>query len=418
MATDLLSDRQCSGAKGKTKVYYRNDGKGLRLQVRPDGVKYWMLRYLVTTADGTRKESTNGLGRYPDVSLTDARVEARKARALIAAGHHPTAARRVERAQQAESRDATFKSLSVEWLERCRADWSPHYYERNEGLLRRVLWDDLGRLPIVEISEPVLLKALRKTYDAGQKESARRARAVAASVFQYAKDTHRADSNPARELASSSLLKKPDVRHFAAMQKDQVGPFLRAMVKSETEDVTRVALVLMLYTGLRDFALRAAKWDEINLETATWTVPAERMKSGRVHTIPLPTQAVEMLTVLAAQTRRKPDAYVFASRGKAGFLAENTLRVRLHALGFKVTAHGFRSLMTDLLNEQGFNADAIERQLDHVERNKVRAAYLRSEFIDYRRTMMQWLADWADAQRKKTAVPELPSNVVPLRQVA
>jgi integrase len=237
-------------------------------------------------------------------------------------------------------------------------------------------------------------------------------------VFQYAKDTHRAKTNPARDLATSSLLKKPEVTHFAAMRKEDVGPFLRAMVESETPNVTRAALVLMLYTGLRDYSLRAARWQEIDLDAGTWTVPAERMKSGRAHVVPLPTQAVEVLGVLDKETNKGPQSFVFASGAKLGHLAENTLRMRLHGLGFKVTAHGFRSLITDLLNEQGFNPDAIERQLDHLEKNKVRAAYLRSDFIEYRRTMMQWLADWADAQRKKLAEPALPANVVPLRHVA
>jgi integrase len=174
----------------------------------------------------------------------------------------------------------------------------------------------------------------------------------------------------------------------------------------------------MLYTGLRDGSLRAAHWNEIDLKAATWTVPAERMKSGREHRLPLPKQAVAALRELAKLTRAKPNAFVFASYGKDGFLAENTLRVALHRLGFKVTAHGFRSLLTDLLNENGFNPDAIERQLDHVQKDKVRAAYLRSEFFDYRRTMMQWLADWADAEQRGKGKPALPDNVIPLRRVA
>jgi integrase len=241
---------------------------------------------------------------------------------------------------------------------------------------------------------------------------------VAAQVFAYAKDTHRATHNPGRELASSSVLKKPEVRHFAALKPAQVGPMLRALDASNVEPVTRTALILMLYTGVRDAALRAARWQEFDLRAKCWTVPAERMKSGREHRVPLPAQSITMLTELAKLTRRKPDSFVFASHGKAGFLAENTLRMRLHGLGFKVTAHGFRSLMTDLLNVQGFNADAIERQLDHVQKNQVRAAYLRDDFYEYRRSMMQWLADWADAQRNKEKAPRLPSNVVPMRRVA
>jgi integrase len=372
-----------------------------------------MLRYI-----HKGKETTAGLGVYPKISLEEARGKAANARKLIADGIHPTTDRRVRKAQNVERGEATFRAIAEEWLARNKADWSPHHHERNKGLLDRILLPDLGALPVADITEPMLLTVLRRHYDAGIRESARRARGVASQVFAYAKDTHRATHNPARELAGSSVLKKPDVKHFAALKPEEVGPMLRALAGSGVDPVTQAALVLMLYTGIRDFALRGAKWQEIDLKRAAWTVPAERMKSGHEHKVPLPRQAVVILKTLDKQTRSGPDAFVFASHGKAGFLAENTLRLRLHGLGFKVTAHGFRSLITDLLNVRGFNADAIERQLDHANRDKVRASYLRTDFYDYRKAMMQWLADWADAQRDRAKAPTLPSNVIPLRRVA
>jgi len=316
-----------------------------------------------------------------------------------------------------EAGAATFGVIAAEWLEHNKLGWSAHHYERNEGLIRRVLLPDLNRLPITEITEATLLRVLRKAYKATP-ESARRARAVAAQIFRYAKDTHRATTNPARDLADSTVLRKPAVRHFAAIKTEHVGAMLRALQSSATEPVTKAAMLLMLYTGLRDYSLRAARWSEIDLTAGTWTVPAARMKSGRAHVVPLPQQAVVLLSDLAKLTSTGPESFVFASRGKSGHLAENTLRVRLHGLGFKVTAHGFRSLITDLLNEQGFNADAIERQLDHLQRDKVRAAYLRSDFLPYRHKMMQWLADWAGAQRDDVQAPSLPHNVVPLHRTA
>jgi integrase len=418
MGEKLLTDRTCKAAKQKPAIYYKSDGAGLRLQVRPDGARYWMLRYNLAGSDGKVKESTAGLGAYPEISLEEARSKAAAARKLVAVGIRPSIDRRVRRAQNVERGEATFQALAVEWLARNRSDWSPPHYERNEGLLRRLLFPDLGALPVGDITEQILLATLRKIYDAGTRESARRARAVAAQVFRHAKDTHRATHNPARELADSSLLKKPEVKHFAALKPAQVGPLLRKLEESVTEPATRPALLLMLYTGLRDFSLRAARWKEIDLRAATWTVPASRMKSRREHVVPLPRQAVVVLKELAKLTRTRSDAFVFASRGKTGFLSENTLRKVLHRLGFKVTVHGLRSLLTDLLNEQGFNADAIERQLDHMHADKVRASYLRSDFMQLRKSMMQWLADWADAQQAGSAAPELPANVVTLRRVA
>ena len=410
MADHILHDKACKAAKPKAKVYYKRDGNGLRLQIRPDGAKYWMLRY---TRGG--KESTHGLGRYGDVGLEEARTKAAAARKLVAEGISPTIARRVHKAQNVEKGEATFEVVANEWLGRNKTEWSGHHYERNEGLLRRILYPDLGALPVSSITEPMLLGVLKDAYDSGIKESARRARAVAQQVFGYAKDTHRATHNPARELAGSSVLAKPKVTPFAALKPKQVGAFLRKLAASGTERTTRTALLLLLYTGLRDASLRGARWKEIDLKAATWTVPASRMKSDREHRLPLPKQAVALLKELAKSTRTTPNDFVFASYGKGGFLAENTLRIALHRLEYKVTAHGFRSLLTDLLNERGFNADAVERQLDHVERG-ARKSYLRTDFFEQRKVMMQWVADWADAQRDRRAEPAIPGNVVPLRR--
>jgi len=413
MAKELLTDVACRRARPGAGVRYLNDGDGLRLLIRPTGARYWLLRYRF---DGA--ESTYSLGSYPEVGLSEARAKAAEAQKTIKAGGHPTKAQRVRRAQRTEASKATFRAVAEEWLEENRADWSAHHSERNRGLLERILYPDLGELPIDEITEPMLLDTLRRHYNKGIRESARRARAVAAQVFSHAKETHRATHNPARELAGSKLLKRPEVRHFAAIKAEQVGPMLRALAASGTEPVTKAALLLMLFTGLRDAALRGARWQEIDLDAATWTVPAERMKSGREHLLPLPKQAVAVLRHLASLKETKPGGFVFASIGKAGYLAENTLRVALHRLGFKVTAHGFRSLITDKLNLAGFNPDWIERQLDHVMKDKTRASYLRTDFFDHRRPMMQWFADWCEAVREGTAAPAMPDNVIALRRVA
>lgn len=418
-----LTDTGCRNAKPKDRVHYLPDRgpdsvRGLRLCVRPNGSKLWMLRFTKTNPDGSRTESTSGLGTYPEVTLSEARRKARESRNTIAEGIHPKTARRLLKTRNAQASAATFGALAQEWLDHNQSDWSAHHSERNAGLLRRILLPQLGNVPVTEISQPMLLAVVRKAYDGGTRESARRARAVAAQIFRFAIDTHRATSNPARDLAESSLLKKPEVRHFAAIKADQLGPMLRALAQSGMEPVTRAALLLMMFTGLRDAALRGAQWPEIDLDAAVWVVPAERMKSGREHKVPLPTQAVAILKYLKQLTGATPRGYVFASSGKAGFLAENTLRIALHRLGFKVTAHGFRSLLTDELNKAGFNPDAIERQLDHVQKDKVRASYLRTDFYEQRVAMMQWFADWAEAQRNATEPPALPTNVVALRRVA
>ncbi len=184
---------------------------------------------------------------------------------------------------------------------------------------------------------------------------------------------------------------------------------LDALDKSGTAAATRAALLLMLYTGLRDASLRGARWREIDLQAARWTVPAERMKRREEHSVPLPSQAVAILRQLARLTDRGPDSFVFSGTGKAGYLAENTLRMTLHRLGFEVTAHGLRSLLTDELYTAGFRSEWIERQLHHKDPNEVRSAYLRTDFYEQRVPMMQWWADACDARRQGKKPPALPT---------
>jgi len=392
-AEKLLSEAKCKAAKSAAKIYYLNDGAGLRLRVRPDGSRTWLFRFFI---DG--KEGTHGIGPYPQVTLQIARTKAEHARQLVASGQNPSTANRVAKAAQISKSKATFGAVATNWLEHNRSGWSAHHLERNQGLLRRYLLPDLARLPVDSIEEHYLFGILKRVYDQGTKESARRARAVAAQVFSHARATHCGTRNPARDMTDNPYFKKPPVKHFAALKQGDVDKLMAALNRTGTDQIlvpqTVCALKLALYTGLRDHSIRGARWEEIDLKRATWSIPAERMKSKRTHTVPLPTQAVKALETLKPVTYRNGGSFIFPGHGKLGSMAENTLRLALHRLGFKVTVHGMRSLITDVLNENKFGADAIERQLDHQEQNQSRRAYLRSDFMTERVAMMQWFADW------------------------
>jgi len=412
-AEKLLTEMACKAAKPQGQIYYLNDGAGLRLRIRPDGSKTWLYRFRLNG-----KENTTGLGSYPQVTLQIARTKAAKSREQVSTGTNPSIAKRVARASQAIKNECSFGLIARDWLEHHKAVWSTHHYERNNGLLSRYLLPDLGRLPIDSIEEAYLFGILKRVYDKGTKESARRALGVAKLVFSHARATHRGTINPARDMVDNPYFKKPPVRHFSALPQTEVGQLIKSLDLEGDSQIldpkTICALKLALYTGLRDNSIRAARWGEIDLQGATWAVPAERMKSRRLHIVPLPTQAVEALTKLHALTYKGGDSYVFPSGGKYGFMAENTLRLALHRLGFKVTAHGMRSLITDVLNENGFNSDAIERQLDHTDRDKVRRAYLRTDFMEERIRMMQWFANWCDEK----AYGSKGGNVQPLRKAS
>ena len=393
MAEKKLTDLSCKTAKPRAKVYYLSDGAGLRLRIRPDGSKTWIYRYRLGG-----KEMSTGIGSFPTVTLQIARAKALECKQHVLKGNNPSTANKLDKANQVVKGETTFGLIASEWLAHNQPTWSQTHHERNEGLIRRYLLPDLGRLPITAIKEQYLFSVIKKIYDQGTKVSAYRTRSIASQIFSYARATHRATLNPARDMNDNPYFKKPPVKHFEALDKSQVQKLMAELNKEgEAQRLnikTVCALKLAIFTGLRDNSIRGAKWSEIDFERNLWTVPSERMKSRQAHSVPLPTQAVDALKKLEPLTFREPSSYIFPSTGKYGVMAENTLRLALHRIGFQVTVHGMRSLITNVLNENGFNADAIERQLDHQEENQVRRAYLRSDFMQERRKMMQWFADW------------------------
>ena len=412
-AEKLLTEASCKAAKPKQTMYYLNDGGGLRLRIKSNGSRSWIYRFRL---DG--KENTSSLGTYPQVSLQIARTKLAEAKQHVAKGDNPSTANRIAKANQIIKGEATFGAIAKEWLNHNESEWSAHYLERNTGLLKRYLLPDLERLPIDSIKEAYLYTIIKRAYDKGTKESARRARGLAAQIFSYARATHRGSTNPARDMSDNPYFKKPTVVHFSALPQNKVGELISKLnvtgVKQILDVKTVCALRLALYTGLRDSSIRGAKWGEIDFDNAIWTIPSARMKSGREHSVPLPKQALAALETIKPLTHRDEESYIFPGRGKHKVMSENTLRLALHRLGFKVTAHGLRSLITDVLNENGFNPDAIERQLDHAEKNKIRRAYLRSNFIDERTKMMQWFADWCDTQ----SIGKKLNNVTALKAAA
>jgi hypothetical protein len=201
-AEKLLSEAACKSAKAKLKIYYLSDGAGLRLRIRPDGSRSWIYRYRL---DG--KEMSTGLGAYPSVSLQNARAKAQEAKLEVSKGNNPSTSKRIARTEQITKGGNTFGLIASEWLAHNKADWSGTHYERNEGLLRRFLLADLGKLPIESITEPYLYTVIKKIYDKGTKVSAARTRTIASQIFSYARATHRATCNPARDMSDNPYFK-------------------------------------------------------------------------------------------------------------------------------------------------------------------------------------------------------------------
>ena len=251
MPEKMLVDSQCKRARAHKKVYTLRDGGGLFMIVHPDGRKYWQFRY----SYGGRQKLMQ-LGPYSELSLDTARGLLKRYRDVLQTGADPAIARKVQRMQQVRETLDSFGQIAYEWLEHFKSDWSAVHYERNEGLIRRILVPKLGPLPIREVDITALLSVLRVAEASGILMSARRARTIASQVFDYAISTGRASANPARDLLGA-MRPRPQTTHHAALQLEQVGPMLNALAESNVQPATAAALKLMLYTGLRDFSLRA-----------------------------------------------------------------------------------------------------------------------------------------------------------------
>lgn len=373
------------------------DGGGMYLLVAPTGGKLWRLKYRV---DG--KEKVLAIGRYPDVGLAEARARREDARRQIARGVDPSAERVAERQSRVaaeQTKQETFEVVARRWMD--RQDVAEITASKNKWILETFLFPHIGHRPIGEITPRELLDALRLTEAGGMLETTKRAKIKAGQVFRFAIIEGLTDNDPTPSLRGALRSPKPK-HHAAVVDPREVGALLRAIDGFSGQLTTRAALKLAPLVFVRPGELRQAEWIEIDLDGAMWRIPGERMKMKAPHLVPLSTQAESVLRELHPLTGS--GRYVFPGlRTSSRPMSENTVNAALRRLGYsgeEMTGHGFRSMAATRLNEMGWNADAIERQLAHAESNKVREAYTHAaQYLDERRRMMQAWADYLDGLR-------------------
>jgi len=404
-----LTDTAIRSVKPKDKTFKLFDSGGLYLEVNPSGGKWWRWKYRFGG-----KEKRLSLGVYPDVSLKAAREKRDATRQQLAAGTDPGQARKAEKLAQAGAE--SFEAIAREWHAKFSPGWVASHGDRILRRLEKDLFPWLGMQPIAEIKAPHLLAVLRRIESRGAQETAHRAMQNCGQVFRYAVATGRAERDPTGDLRGA--LPPPKEKHHASIiEPKRIGALLRAIDGYEGFFATKCALRLAPLVFVRPGELRKAEWPEIDLEKAEWRIPAERMKMREQHIVPLSCQAVEILRELQPLTKRESPAkldapcYVFPSaRSHERPMSENAILAALRRMGYtkeEMTGHGFRSMASTLLHEQGWNHQAIERQLAHAERNAVSAAYNFAEHLPERRNMMQEWADYLD-------VLKASADVIPL----
>ena len=359
------------------------------MEVTPAGGKLWRFKYRFNG-----KYKTLSIGKYPLVSLAEARERLREAKKQLADGVDPSAAKRERKLNQ----EKVFETVALEWWQAKRGKWSEGHANLVWQRLEKNVLPWLKSRPVTELTTRELLEVLKRVEARGAIETSRRIGQILNQIFIFAVAAGYCENNPASNL--NLALKETKTRHMPAItDPDAIGALLRAIDSFQGTFVVRQALRLAPLVFVRPGELRKAEWEDFDLDGALWTIPAHKMKMKRDHLVPLSRQAVEILRELEPLTG--DGRYVFPSvRTKARPISENTLNAALRRLGYskdEMVAHGFRTMASTRLHELGWRSEVIELQLAHADKNTVRGVYNRAEYLEERRRMMQAWADYLDS---------------------
>ncbi|MAM34839.1 MAG: integrase [Micavibrio sp.] len=385
-----LTDFKCKNAKPKDKPYKLADGQGMYLDVRPNGSKYWRLKYRFHG-----KEKLLALGVYPEVSISEARDKKASARKQISEGIDPSLLKQKEKILSQQSQENTFKVIALELLDKKKGVLTEAHINTTTNRLEKDVFPFLGAYPVTEITPPILLQVIRKIEKRGAYDVAKRNLQVCSQVFRYAIQTGRAERDPAADLRGALTQYKKG--HFAALDVKELPDLLTALNENKARlyPQTIYATQLLLLTFVRTSELIQAKWSEIDLEGKQWVIPAHRMKMRKEHIVPLSSQSVELFTKLKEMNGHRD--WVFPNQVRpAKPMSNNTILSTFKRLGYagRMTGHGCRALAMSAIKEKlGYRHEVIDRQLAHGHKNSINAAYDRAQFLDERTKMMQ---EWAD----------------------
>lgn len=426
-----LTDAACRNAKPKDKDYSLFDGQGLYLLVKTNGFKSWRMKYIKPNG----KQGLTSFGNYPAISLAIARELRAKAIDLLATGTDPVVHKQQTKAASIAVASNTFEAVTREWHDKMRGKWSHDHAGRILKRLEQNLFPAIGKQPIAHLTTLDYLDALRQVEQRGAIDVAARLRQQTKQICRYAVQTGRLAHNPALDLDGALLVRKQE--HRPALPLEQIPALLDSIDQYRGRPITVLALKITLLTFLRSSEVRFARWSEINFKTSQWLVPGTRtpidgikhaergMKMKRDHLVQLCPQAMSLIAELHKMTGCFE--LMFAGDHNPNVpMSENTINSALRKMGYdtkaEVCGHGFRTMACSALIESGlFSRDAVERQMAHMESNKVRAAYThKAEFLEERRRMLAWWADWLDAIRSGFISPHDYSNskIIPFKRSA
>jgi integrase len=384
-----LTDTRIRALRRSQKPGKFTDGGGLYLEVRTTGALLWRYRYRIGG-----KENLYAIGAYPEVSLKEARDLRDQARKLVRQGVHPAHHRKAEKLRQQYANANTFKAVAEEWLADKKKDWTDRTYRQRKNLLEGDVFPQIGSLPMDQVTPVHCHSVVKKIADRAP-QMAVIARQCIGGISRLAIVTQRANADLSYALRDSITVKP--TKHKRPLRPHEIPEFFERLDEFPGYYPTKVGIQLLWWTLARPTEVIAARWDEFDLENATWTIPAERMKMRQPHAIPLPTQAVEELHSLARLTGRFD--HILPNRNSPRRHAAHSIFVKaFNSLGYtgRFTPHGVRVTGRTILGEQGHPRDALERQLAHTDAKHVRA-YDQGDRLETRRAIMQQWADYLES---------------------
>ncbi|MCC4261483.1 tyrosine-type recombinase/integrase [Pseudomonas aestusnigri] len=381
-----LTETKVKNSVPKTTDYVLGDGDGLQLRVRSNGSKLWNFNYYHPV---TKKRLNMGLGTYPEVSLSQARKLTIDARQLVIQGIDPKEHRDDNRQQQKAASEHTLEKVAEAWFELKKEHVTPAYAEDIWRSLTLHVFPDLGATQVSSITAPKAIELLRPIEAKGSLETVKRLSQRLNEIMTYAVNSGLVPANPLSGIRA--VFKKPKKQNMAALSPDELPELMVAIANAAIKRTTRALIEWQLHTMTRPAEAATAQWVDIDTEKRIWTIPAERMKKRRPHIVPLTDQMIAILEAVKPYSGHRE--YVFpADRNPRTHCNSQTANMALKRMGFagRLVSHGMRSIASTILNEQGFDSELIEVALAHVDKNEVRSAYNRADYVERRRPMMEW----------------------------
>lgn len=412
----MLTDTQCRNAKTVDKPSKLNDGKGLYLEVRPNGSKLWRYRYKINGKEnlfavgdycqqsaGETEEEAKARRDGRRFTLSEARSERERCRGLVKQGVHPSHSQRTEKLRRSIEAGNTFQAVAESWIKDHGKEWSDNYRRQIVQRLTGDAYPHIGALPIKDITPAHVKDVLKRVERRGSPASAKLLRTWIGGAFRYAAGELLVETDPTWPLRNT--IRAPKTQHIPHLGAKEIPAFLQAVDGVQAEHATKIAAKLLWLTVVRTVELRCAEWVEFDLDAAMWNLPASRMKMREPHAVPLSDQAVALLRALHPLTGN--GRYVFPGRkDREQPLTHEAIRDVFNRAGYagKFTPHGVRSTFSTYFNEANVDHELIELTLAHAERNKVRGAYNHAKKMEPRRQLLQQWADLSDAWRQGAEV--------------